>query len=113
MKIKSITDVITNSSSEVFVIRYRKSGERKDIIQILTDLFNSLGLDINEYLDWKTESKEKGEDPIGYGIKTRKGDLIIVNDEYDHKWLLPPIQEFISTFDYIDKSIVSIQTRHG
>lgn len=114
MEIKSITDVITNSSSEVFVIRYKKNEERKNIIEILMGIFESLGLNIYECMDWKTETKERSEDPIGNGIKTRKGDLIItaaLDNEGGHRENQIPLAicQFIKNFNTIDKSIKEIQ----
>ena len=115
MEIKSILDVITNSSTEVFVIRYSKGEKRKDLIKILTDLFESLDLNIDDYLYWSTETKEnKDEDAADYGIKTKKGDLIIVNPEFGEYRTLPClISRFIENFNSVDYSITAIQRRRG
>ena len=113
MKIKNITDIITNSSSEVFVIRYKKDEKRKDIIKLLINIFESLGLNIDDYLTWKTESKDKGEDPIN-GWKTKKGDLIILpsineNGSYKENSIPLAICAMLKNIKTLDPSIAEIR----
>lgn len=114
MEIKSITDVITNSSSEVFVIRYKKDIERKDIIKILVSLIESLDLKVEDTIDWYTETNQKGVDDVSGSIKTKKGDLIITPSKdkdggYNENRIPLAICQFIKNFKTIDKSISEIR----
>ena len=67
IKIQSFSDIITNSSSEVFVISTDKHAEVAEFIKNVCDLF---GVDME--FDSATENGR-----VGYNSKHKKGDLII------------------------------------
>ena len=52
MRIKSITDVITNSSSEVFVIK-RQNGSKSDPMKMIDSVCKDLGLKTDKILSWE------------------------------------------------------------
>ena len=92
-KIQSFSDIITNSSTEVFVITTNKHAEVSEFIKEVCDL---LGIDMNEIISFKS-STHTGEDPDGAG-KVKKGDLIIYGS-YDNS--IPDIiMDLIANLDY-------------
>lgn len=71
IKIQSFSDIITNSSSEVFVISTDKHAEVAEFIKNVCDLF---GVDMDEIMEFDSAT-ENGR--VGYNLKHKKGDLII------------------------------------
>lgn len=72
IKIQSISDIITNSSSEVFVISTDKHAEVAEFIRSICDIF---GVDMDEIMTFDSAT-ENGR-IRGWDIKYKKGDLII------------------------------------
>ena len=75
VKIQSISDIITNSSSEVFVITTDKHAEVAEFIKNICDVF---GVDMDEIMEFDSAT-ENGR--VGYNLKHKKGDLIIYSTE--------------------------------
>lgn len=75
IKIQSISDIITNSSSEVFVIETDKHSQVADFIKSVCDLF---GVDMDEIMEFDSAT-ENGR--VGYDLKCKKGDLVIYSTE--------------------------------
>ena len=71
VKIQSISDIITNSSSEVFVITTDKHAEVAEFIKNICDVF---GVNMDEIMEFDSAT-ENGK--VGYNLKHKKGDLII------------------------------------
>lgn len=71
IKIQSFSDIITNSSSEVFVISTDKHAEVAEFIKNVCDLF---GVDMDEIMEFDSATKNER---VGYNLKCKKGDLII------------------------------------
>lgn len=69
--IQSISDIITNSSSEVFVISTDKHAE---VAKFIKDICNVFGVDMDAIMEFKSAT-ENGR--VGYNSKHKKGDLII------------------------------------
>ena len=111
MKIKSIIDVITNSSSEVFIIKRNKSGKIiSDPIKMIENLCKALGIKANKIMTWEVAKKEGLAEDGWPGTKCKKGDLIIRSVEENS---IPyPIMEVIECLDMFDKSIHSVYREH-
>lgn len=71
IKIQSFSDIITNSSSEVFVISTDKHAEVAEFIKNVCDLF---GVDMDEIMEFDSATENER---VGYNLKCKKGDLII------------------------------------
>ena len=69
-KIQSISDIITNSSSEVFIIDTKQHDK---IAEFLKDLCDVCGLDFYDTMEFISATK----DGDFYGVKYKKGNLII------------------------------------
>ena len=70
--IQSISDIITNSSSEVFVVSTDKHAEVAEFIKNICDIF---GVNMNEIMEF--DSATENGYIKGWDIKYKKGDLII------------------------------------
>lgn len=111
MEIKSITDVITNSSSEVFVIKRNKSGKLiSDPMKMIENVCKALRIDIDKIITWETAKKD-GLAAEGWPeTKCKKGDLIIRSVEENS---IPySLMEIIEDLDRYDKSINSVSRCH-
>lgn len=71
-KIQSISDIITNSSSEVFVITTDKHAEVAKFIKDICDVF---GVDMDEILEFDSATTNHRDSYTG--VKVSKGDLIV------------------------------------
>lgn len=91
---QSASDIITNSSSEVFIARNLKS-KNQEIIELIQNVAKAANLDLDEILEFEIASEDER---IDSRIKCRKGDLLIwsVDDNSIPYWLM----EFISSLDY-------------
>lgn len=69
-KIQSISDIITNSSSEVFIIDTKQHDK---IAEFLKDLCDVCGLDFYDIMEFISATS----DGNFYGVKYKKGNLII------------------------------------
>lgn len=87
-------DIITNSSSEVFIARNLKS-KNQEIIELIQNVAKAANLDLDEILEFEIASEDER---IDSRIKCRKGDLLIwsADDNSIPYWLM----EFISSLDY-------------
>lgn len=95
-KILSISDVITNSSSEVFIIHAKPEFQdeiNKEVPEIIKNLCEILELNINEILEFKIA--EGSYIDINWDYHVAKNDLLIysVDDNTIPYWLM----EFISS----------------
>ena len=101
MKIRSITDVITNSSSEVFIIkRNKKYNQPFDPMSLVEKVCKVLRLDINSLMTWEIAKKD-GEAVKGWKeTKCKKGDLIVrsVGDN-SIPYVIMALMEDLSQFD--------------
>ena len=71
IKIQSISDIITNSSSEVFVISTNKHAE---VAAFIRDICNSFGVNMDTIMKFDSATKNER---VGYNLKCKKGDLVI------------------------------------
>lgn len=69
--IQSISDIITNSSSEVFVISTNKHAE---VASFIKDICNVFGVDMDDIMEFESATKNGR---VGYDLKHKAGDLII------------------------------------
>ena len=89
IKIQSISDIITNSSTEVFVISTNKHAEVAKFIKDICDVF---GVDMNEIMEFESiTADQKGWDNLKY----KKGDLVI--ESADDNSIPLPIMDMIET----------------
>lgn len=75
-KIQSISDIITNSSSEVFVITTDKHAE---VAKFIKDVCEVFGVDMDRIMEFDSVTTNH-KDPYS-GIKVSKGDLLIYSTE--------------------------------
>ena len=73
--IQSISDVITNSSSEVFVITTDKHAE---VAKFIEDVCKVFGVDMDDIMEF--ESSTTNHKDSYTGVKVSKGDLIIYSN---------------------------------
>lgn len=71
IKIQSISDIITNSSSEVFVIETNKHAE---VAKFIEDVCNIFGVNMHSIMEFDSATKNCR---VGYDLKCKKGDLVI------------------------------------
>lgn len=69
--IQSFSDIITNSSSEVFVISTNKHAEVAAFIRDICDVF---GVNMDEIMEFNSATKNE---IVGNNLKCKKGDLVI------------------------------------
>lgn len=70
--IQSFSDIITNSSSEVFIISTDKHAE---VAQFLKDVCELFGYNMGEIMEFESATKDGKID--GWNVKYKKGNLII------------------------------------
>lgn len=76
INIQSISDIITNSSSEVFVITTDKHAE---VAKFIKDVCEVFGVDMDEIMEF--ESSTTNHKDSYTGVKVAKGDLVIYSAE--------------------------------
>lgn len=98
IRIQSFSDLITNSSSEVFVIRGKNKQKVSDLLH---ELYELLGRDIDEDMCFDSASRNGYDKYLQHYIK--KGDLIIegVNDNS----IPDAISGFIENIDSLIKNV--------
>lgn len=102
MKILSISDVITNSSSEVFVIHSKPEFQEQineEIPELLKEMCDLVGLDIYDIMSF--EVAEESEIDSDWQYYTAKRDLLInsCSDNSIPDWLM----RFIEDLPYLPK----------
>ena len=102
MKVLSISDVITNSSSEVFVIHSKPEFQdeiNREIPELLTSICELVGLDIDEVMEF--DVSDKSEINADWSYHVAKNDLVIYScgDNSIPYWLM----EFIESLYYEPK----------
>ena len=93
--IQSFSDIITNSSSEVFVISTNKHAEVAEFISNVCDLF---GVDMDDIMYYNSATYNE---VVGYNLKCKKGDLVI-RSTYDNS-IPVVIMNIIEDLDYSTK----------
>ena len=73
MKIQSISDIITNSSTEVFVVR----SHQQEVSDMLHNIYEAIGRDIDRDMFFRSISKTGTDHDSGYNIKVHRGDMLI------------------------------------
>lgn len=72
IKIQSISDIITNSSSEVFII---DADNHDKLIEFISDICNVFGLDVNDLMTF--ESPAQDGNISGWNIEYKADSLLI------------------------------------
>jgi len=70
--IQSISDIITNSSSEVFII---DSNKHQLIAKLIKEICEVFGYDMNKIMEFESATKDGKIN--GWDIKYKKGNLLI------------------------------------
>ena len=101
IRIQSFSDVITNSSSELFVVRSNDEAW-EEIQKKINDIAEAMEADIDwEYVDDASEEDAKEYRESGYNIDINEGDHFIYVYENGMPW---PLMDIISDwFKYNDK----------
>jgi len=102
MKILSISDVITNSSSEVFVIHSKPEYQsiiNKEVPEVINTLCKSINLDIDNILYYDIADSSYTDEDWLYNV--HKNDLLIKSTDENTipLWLM----EFIESLYYFPK----------
>ena len=102
INILSISDVITNSSSEVFIIHGKPECQDElieEIPELLDKLCEAVGLDINEIMDFEISDSTYDNEDWNYHVENN--DLIIQSqsDNSIPSWLM----DFIESLYYLPK----------
>lgn len=74
--IQSFSDIITNSSSELFVIKNPKE-KGEEIVKFLTGVYELLGRDIEEDFCIRPANHSDIEEAKDWDVKCKKGDMVI------------------------------------
>lgn len=95
MKILSISDVITNSSSEVFIVHGKPEFQdelNEEIPELLKMLCESIGLDIDDMMYFKVSDSSYIDE--GWDYPVEKNDLLIhsQSDNTIPSWLMEFIE---------------------
>lgn len=107
--IQSISDIITNSSSEVFII---DSNRHQLVSQFLKEICEVFGYDINRIMEFESATK----DGKIWDIKYKKGNLLIhsSNENSIPSIIMTLIEEL--AWDYSEKvkemNIKSVRREH-
>lgn len=96
LRTQSISDVITNSSSELFVVHNQKS-KNQEIEELIDKVITAAGLVPSELYKTWVASNDMTYDFYRH-IKIKRGDLVIesVTDNSIPGWVM----EFIESLDY-------------
>ena len=95
INILSISDVITNSSSEVFIIHGKPECQdelNEEIPELLNKLCEAINLDINKIMDFEISDSTYEDEDWNYHVENN--DLIIrsQNDNSIPSWLMDFIE---------------------
>lgn len=92
---QSVSDIITNSSSEVFVVRNLKS-RNQELQELIISVMTAAGLEIDDILCFEVASANGKVDD--WNIKYKKGDMLIWSADQNSipYWLM----EFIEQLNY-------------
>lgn len=115
--IQSVSDLITNSSSEVFICSVNSADTealRAEIDEFIETLMETLGFVGSDYYTGATvEIAEEDGDVDGFGYKYKKGDILIwSNGENSIPW---DIMEILGDLNYIPKfedKITDVERHH-
>ena len=106
MKILSISDVITNSSSEVFVIHSKPEFQdeiNKEIPEFLTKLCDFLEFDVKEIMEFDVSNSTYIDEDFNYNVF--ENDLLInsVDDNTIPYWMMELIEHLYYFPKFKDK----------
>lgn len=110
IKIQSFSDVITNSSSELFIIKDPKEiGD--EITEFLYKLYKILHRDIDEDMYIESANYDSINEVEDWGYKCKKGDLLIWSSGENS---IPyPIMDLIEGLPYLTEEFSGINVeRH-
>ena len=98
MNIQSFSDIITNSSSELFIIRNPKE-KGEEITKFLEGVYELLHKDIDDEMIIGPADKHDIDEAKAYGYTVKKGDMVIwsVSDNS----IAYPIMDLIGGLDYL------------
>lgn len=98
MKIQSFSDIITNSSSELFIIHNPKENGDK-ITEFLQELYNLLKRNIDNDMCIEPVGTSQIQEVAGEGYNCKKGDLLIWSSSENS---IPyPIMDLIEGLPYL------------
>lgn len=98
MKIQSFSDIITNSSSELFIIKNPKE-KREKIIEFLEGIYELLQINIDDEMIIGLADKDDIDEAKAYGYTVKKGDMIIWSTGDNS--IAYPIMDLIEGLDYL------------
>lgn len=109
MKIQSISSIITNSSSEVFII---STNNHEEVIQFLAEVCDVLGYNFDT-IACTTSATRDGAIEGWESIQYSKGDLIIESAwENSIPWLLMDLISNLDCLPKAEKVITNVKRHH-
>ena len=115
MKIKSISDIITNSSSEVFICSCNNPKKlAKEVREFIDTLMKTLGYQKDNYYSGATVTVAKSDGEIdGWGYLYNKGDLLIEsNGENSIPYHIVEILEDLAWIPAFEDKINHVERHH-
>ena len=108
--IQSFSDIITNSSSELFIIKNPKE-KGEEIVKFLTGVYKLLGRNIDDDLCMRPADQDDIAEAKDWGYKCKKGDMVIWSA--DENSIPYPIMVLIEGLDsLIDIPYGSVERHH-
>lgn len=115
--IQSVSDLITNSSSEVFICQVDTNDTEKlrsEIESLINTLMETLGYEGDDYYTGATvEIADEDGEVEGFGYKYKKGDILIwSNEENSIPW---NIMEILGDLEYLPKfedKVTDVERHH-
>ena len=115
--IQSISDLITNSSSEVFICKVNTNDTenlRSEIESFINTLMEILGYVEDDYYAGATvEIADEDGEVEGYGYQYKKGDILIwSNDDNSIPWNIMSILEDLEYLPKFENEVTNVKRHH-
>lgn len=116
IKIQSISDLITNSSSEVFICSTESNPEitKYEIQEFINTLMYVLGYDNDEFYTGANVIVAEGDGIIGgWDYTYKKGDILIESkDDNSIPWNIMNILEDLEYIPKFENKITNVERHH-
>lgn len=115
--IQSVSDLITNSSSEVFICQVDTNDTEKlrsEIASLINTLMETLGYEGDDYYTGATvEIADEDGEVEGFGYKYKKGDLLIwSNEENSIPWNIMDILRDLNYLPKFEDKVTDVERHH-
>lgn len=115
--IQSVSDLITNSSSEVFICQVDTNDTEKlrlEIESLINTLMETLGYEGDDYYTGATvEIANEDRDVEDFGYKYKKGDILIWSrEENSIPWNIMGILEDLDYLPKFEDKVTDVERHH-